>query len=40
MQWVEDYLLDTDLAMVKELLGTDKDGNQYKNTHIIKGFKN
>ena len=39
MQWVEDYLLDTDLAMVKELLGTDKDGNQYKNTHIIKGFK-
>ncbi|KRL79771.1 hypothetical protein FC36_GL000297 [Ligilactobacillus equi DSM 15833 = JCM 10991] len=39
MKWVEDYLGQTDYALVEELLGKDRNGNQYRNTHEIKGFR-
>lgn len=37
--WVENYLVETDFALIKELLGTDAEGNQYLNTHYVRGFK-
>ena len=39
MGWVEGYLEATDYALIEEILGQDELGNQYKNTHEIKGFK-
>lgn len=39
MGWVEQYLVDTDFALIEELLGKDADGKQYRNTHYIRGFK-
>ncbi len=39
MGWVENYLIETDFALLEELLGKSPEGEQYKNTHVIRGFK-
>lgn len=36
MGWVENYLIETDFALLEELLGKDPEGKQYKNTHVVR----